>query len=123
MFDSLVFHDFEIGIRFMNDVADSKIWPASIRLIDNTQFQFGLALKIEAESKFDEFLDKAKKYFLLNIKKFDPQKMAVVTILYEGSEEEVKNQQKSINNLAKLHGGLRAGYLFSFNLFDDLKRG
>ena len=118
VFDSIIFHDFEIGIKFMNDIANSKIWPASIRLIDNTQFQFGLALKIEAESKLDEFFDKAKKYFVVNIKKFDPSKMAVVTILYEGSDEEVKYQQKSVNNLAKLHGGLRAGIKTKKNLIN-----
>lgn len=109
VFDSIIFHDFEIGIKFMNDVSNSKIWPASIRLIDNTQFQFGLALKTETESKIDEFFDKAKKYFVLNIKKFNPNKMAVVTILFEGSEEEIKYQQKSVYNIAKQHGGMRAG--------------
>lgn len=40
--------------------------------------------------------------------------MSVVTILYEGTEEEVANQQKSINHLAKIHGGLRAGTYFHF---------
>jgi alkyldihydroxyacetonephosphate synthase len=35
VFDSLLFHDFEQGTRFMYDVGISKIWPASIRLVDN----------------------------------------------------------------------------------------
>jgi len=35
--------------------------------------------------------------------------MCLVTALYEGSEEEVAYQQKSINKLAKKHKGFRAG--------------
>jgi alkyldihydroxyacetonephosphate synthase len=29
----------------MYDVAQSKLWPASIRVVDNKQFAFGMALK------------------------------------------------------------------------------
>ena len=32
--------DFEIIL-----VSQSKVWPASIRLVDNQQFQFGISLK------------------------------------------------------------------------------
>lgn len=115
VFDSLIFHDFDIGVQFMNDVSNSKIWPASIRLIDNIQFQFGLALKPEVESKYNEILDHAKKYFVTKVKKFDPTKMAVVTILFEGSEEEVKYQQNCIYSLASKYKGIRAGIFFYFN--------
>jgi alkyldihydroxyacetonephosphate synthase len=37
-FDSAVFPNFENGIRFMQDVAKSRIWPASLRVFDNKQF-------------------------------------------------------------------------------------
>ena len=29
----------------MYEVSQSKVWPASLRLLDNKQFQFGMALK------------------------------------------------------------------------------
>lgn len=32
-----------IFINFL--VSQSKVWPASIRLVDNQQFQFGMSLK------------------------------------------------------------------------------
>ena len=32
-------------------VSQSKVWPASLRLMDNPQFQFGMALKTEEKSK------------------------------------------------------------------------
>lgn len=113
VFDSLIFHDFDSGVKFMNDVSNSKVLPASIRLIDNIQFQFGLALKPEVESRYDEILDHAKKYFVTKIKKFDPTKMAVVTLLFEGSDEEVKYQQNSVYAIAKHYKGIRAGIFYS----------
>jgi len=38
-YSSIIFHDFEIGIKFMDDVARSRNWPASLRVVDNTQFK------------------------------------------------------------------------------------
>jgi len=35
VYDSILFHDYEIGINFMYDVSASKCWPASIRCVDN----------------------------------------------------------------------------------------
>lgn len=37
-FDSIVLPDFETGIKFMDDVARKRAWPASLRVVDNTQF-------------------------------------------------------------------------------------
>lgn len=38
-YSSVVFPDFEVGIKFMDEVARSRVWPASIRVVDNQQFQ------------------------------------------------------------------------------------
>jgi alkyldihydroxyacetonephosphate synthase len=35
-YGSVVFPNFEIGIKFMEEMARGRIWPASIRLVDNT---------------------------------------------------------------------------------------
>lgn len=37
-FGSIVFPDFESGCKFMREVGRNRIWPASIRLVDNVQF-------------------------------------------------------------------------------------
>lgn len=86
VFDSIIFHDFESGCQFMYDVAQSKLWPASIRVVDNKQFVFGMALKTESKGGFHDFVDKAKKYFVTDIMKFDPAKMTLCTIVFEGSK-------------------------------------
>jgi len=36
IYDSLLFHDYEIGIRFMQAVSKTSAWPSSLRLVDNT---------------------------------------------------------------------------------------
>ena len=38
IFDSVIFHNYEIGIKFMKAVSQTQSWPSSIRLVDNTQF-------------------------------------------------------------------------------------
>ncbi len=34
-YDSIIFHDFDLGTEFMYEVGLNKVWPASIRLVDN----------------------------------------------------------------------------------------
>ena len=117
IYESIIFHDFESGTKFMYEgnfcdlclVSQSKVWPASIRLVDNQQFQFGMSLKTEEKSTFHEVVNKAKKYFVTEIMKFNPNKMCLCTILFEGRKDEVDNQQKIIYALAKKYQGFRAG--------------
>ena len=40
-YGSIVFKDFNQGIDFMREVARQRCAPASIRLMDNDQFQMG----------------------------------------------------------------------------------
>ena len=37
-YGSIIFYEFESGVKFMEEMAKSRIWPASIRLLDNVQF-------------------------------------------------------------------------------------
>ena len=48
-----------------------------------------MALKTEKTSKWEKAIDAAKKYYVLNIKKFDQDKMCLCSIVYEGSREEI----------------------------------
>jgi hypothetical protein len=41
--------------------------------------------------------------------KFDPNKMTLCTLLFEGRKDEVENQQKIVYKIAKAHKGFRAG--------------
>ena len=108
-YNSLIFKNATGGINFLQALAKSNYLPASIRLVDNPQFRFGLALKTPPASRFKAMLEAFKKYFLLYVKKMDPYQMCLATIVMEGSQEEVDFQEKSIIRLAKKHQAVAAG--------------
>ena len=68
-----------------------------------------MSLKTEVHSKFHEYIDKAKKYYVTQIKNFDPEKMVLCTIVFEGTPEEVAYQYKTIKAIALKHNGFMAG--------------
>lgn len=102
-FDSAVFPDFEHGIRFMEDVAKSRIWPASLRVFDNKQFQMAQAIKEEKLGIINDAKEWIKKFYLQTIKGFDLNNISACTIKYEGTKEEVERQKKSINEIVSKH--------------------
>lgn len=69
----------------MAEVATKRIWPASIRVVDNKQFQFAMAFKEKNDSIAKDVLDSIKKFFLLNVKGYDQNKMCACTLVYEGN--------------------------------------
>lgn len=49
-YGSIVFPNFESGVKCMREIARKRLQPASIRLMDNEQFKFGYILKTEGMS-------------------------------------------------------------------------
>ncbi|XP_064643514.1 alkyldihydroxyacetonephosphate synthase, peroxisomal-like [Lineus longissimus] len=120
-YGSIVFPDFEPGVACLREIARQRCAPASIRLMDNDQFQFGAALKCEEGSMFSNFVDSIKKLYVTKIKGFDPMKLCVATLLFEGTKEEVAAQEKRVYNIASKFGGLpggedngKRGYMLTF---------
>lgn len=107
-YGSLVFPDFQIGTQFLYELTQTGTLPASIRLLDNIQFRFGSALKGEP-TRMEEIIGNIQKFFLLKVKKFDPNELCAATIVMEGTKEEVDYQSQLINRLAKRHGGIPGG--------------
>jgi len=107
-YDSILFEDFETGVSFMKELGQSKVWPASVRLVDNTQFQFGMALK-PANKGVKILKSKLEKAFVTKVKGFDPDRMVACTIVYEGSYEETEFQKNFVDDMAKRYGGMKAG--------------
>ncbi|XP_026324874.1 alkyldihydroxyacetonephosphate synthase [Hyposmocoma kahamanoa] len=107
-YGSLVFPDWESGFYFEREVARQRLQPSSIRLMDNEQFRFGLALKTET-TWGGVILDGLKMMYLTRIKGFDPDKLCVVTLLMEGTAEEVVERHKKLNSIAAKWGGVPAG--------------
>ncbi|KAI8436224.1 hypothetical protein MSG28_004291 [Choristoneura fumiferana] len=119
-YGSLVFPGWEAGVRFEREVAELRLQPASIRLMDNDQFRFGLALKTET-TWGGVILDGLKHFYITRIKGFDPASLCVVTLLIEGHAEEVAERERRLNAIAAKYGGVPAGaangergYTFTF---------
>ena len=108
-YGSVLFPSFEDGFKFMFDLAREATPPASVRLVDNLQFQFGLALKPKSSGGLADLKSKLEKFFVTKIKRFAPDKMVVATIVFEGTRTEVERQQRDLYRIAARHGGMKAG--------------
>ncbi|XP_061860865.1 alkyldihydroxyacetonephosphate synthase, peroxisomal isoform X3 [Colius striatus] len=108
-YGSVVFPNFERGVACLREVAKQRCAPASIRLVDNAQFQFGHALKPQVASIFTSFLDGLKKFYITKFKGFDPNMLCVATLLFEGDREKVLQHEKQVYDIATKFGGLAAG--------------
>jgi alkyldihydroxyacetonephosphate synthase len=108
-YGSVLFPTFEDGFRFMYDLAREAAPPASVRLVDNLQFQFGLALKPKSSGGLADLKSKAEKFFVTKVKGFEPFKMVACTLVFEGSRSEVEQQERDLYRIAARHGGMKAG--------------
>jgi alkyldihydroxyacetonephosphate synthase len=108
-YGSIVFPNFESGVACLHEIARQRVAPASIRLMDNEQFQFGHALKPEVSSFMASFVEGLKKLYITKIKGFDLHKISVATLLFEGTKEEVTTREKKIYQIAAKFGGMPGG--------------
>nr|XP_005573634.1 PREDICTED: alkyldihydroxyacetonephosphate synthase, peroxisomal isoform X4 [Macaca fascicularis]XP_024648995.1 alkyldihydroxyacetonephosphate synthase, peroxisomal isoform X2 [Macaca nemestrina]XP_028686705.1 alkyldihydroxyacetonephosphate synthase, peroxisomal isoform X4 [Macaca mulatta] len=108
-YGSVAFPNFEQGVACLREIAKQRCAPASIRLMDNKQFQFGHALKPQVSSIFTSFLDGLKKFYITKFKGFDPNQLSVATLLFEGDREKVLQHEKQVYDIAAKFGGLAAG--------------
>jgi len=108
-YGSLVFPDFNSGVKCLREVARLRAAPASIRLMDNLQFQFGAALKPEMHSLLGTLVDGLKKFYVTRLKGFDPTQLSVATLLFEGTDDDVEAQEKRLYSIASEFGGIPGG--------------
>ena len=107
-YDSILFPTFEDGVGFLYDLTRESRPPASVRLVDNLQFQLGQTLK-PASRGARALVSKAQKFFVTRIKGFDPDRMVACTLLHEGRRDEVAAEVATVARLAKKHRGMMAG--------------
>ena len=107
-YGSVLFPTFEDGFGFMQELTRRSTPPASVRLVDNLQFQFGLALK-PASSGLNVLKSNVEKFFVTRIKGFEPEKMAPCTLVFEGTLAEVERQQREVYAIAAKYKGMKAG--------------
>lgn len=108
-YGSVVFPNFQDGVLALRQVAKERCQPASIRLMDNEQFQFGQALRPETGWR-GLILQGLKQVYITRIKGFQWDQICVATLLFEGeTAAEVAAQEQKVYNIAKQHNGVPAG--------------
>jgi alkyldihydroxyacetonephosphate synthase len=108
-YGSVLFPNLAAGLAFMKDLERSGALPASVRVVDNTQFHFGQALKGASQGVFAKGKSALEKFVVTKVKAFDPFEMAAATLVFEGSFEEVAFQERTVYRLARRHRGMKAG--------------
>jgi len=90
-------------------IAKERCQPASIRLMDNEQFQMGQTLRPE-HGWSDLILQGLKRIYITRIKGFRWDQMCVATLLMEGDKTaDVAAQEQKIYKIAQKYGGIAAG--------------
>jgi alkyldihydroxyacetonephosphate synthase len=107
-YGSIIFPSFEQGFDFLYRLAQGANLPASVRLVDNLQFQFSQALK-PGSTGWKAYKSAAERFFVTRIKGFDPSQMVACTLVFEGAKEQAAQQEKIVYGLARSHGGMAAG--------------
>ena len=107
-YDAVLFPSFERGVDFLYDLTREATPPASVRLVDNLQFQLSQTLKPRA-SGLKAWIRRLEKLYVTRVKGFAPRHMVACTILYEGTRGEVEREESAVHRLARRHGGMRAG--------------
>ena len=107
-YGSIIFPSFEQGFDFLYQLTQQGNLPASVRLVDNLQFQFSQALKPRSTG-WKVYKSAFERWFVTRLKGFDPEKMVACTLVFEGSKGEVEQQEKAVYGLAKKYGGMAAG--------------
>jgi alkyldihydroxyacetonephosphate synthase len=108
-YGSVLLPNLEAGLSFLYDLQRSGVVPASVRVMDNTQFHFGQALKPAHKGLAAQLKSRAEKLLVTRVKGYDPFTMAVATVVFEGSAQEVEFQERTLYAIAKEHGGMPAG--------------
>jgi alkyldihydroxyacetonephosphate synthase len=107
-YDAILFPDFAGGVDFLHELTHTQVPPASVRLVDNLQFQLSQTLK-PAASGWRALRRRLERFLVTRVRGFDPDRMAACTLVYEGRAAEVRAQRAAVGRLARRFGGLRAG--------------
>ena len=111
-YGSVLFRNFEEGVAFLRklmlELGPEHGLPASVRLVDNLQFQFSQVLK-PTTTGWRAKRSALEKWYVTGPKGFDPKQMVACTLVFEGSEREVEYREDQVYSLARQFNGMKAG--------------
>jgi alkyldihydroxyacetonephosphate synthase len=107
-YGSIIFPSLDKGVDFLYELTRTATPPASVRLVDNAQFQLSQTLKPRSTG-LKKLKSKLEKWFVVKVKGFDPEGMTACTLVFEGTREQVAAEQKSVYRIAARHDGMKGG--------------
>ena len=107
-YGSIIFPSLENGVAFLYELTRTAKPPASVRLVDNMQFQLSQTLKPRSAG-LKKLMSRFEKWFVVKVKGFDPLAMTACTLVFEGSRQQVAAEQDSVYRIAKRHNGMKGG--------------
>lgn len=109
------------GLAAMQDLAAGEYSVSVTRVSDANETQFSFAMRINP-TLLDKLQSAALKTYLRRQRGFDPDRMCLSFIGYEGSERHVAGQRHAVGRLVKRHGavciGSGPGVLYDQKKFD-----
>ena len=108
VYGSIIFPDLEQGVAFLYELTQTATPPASVRLVDNLQFQLSQMLKPRSTG-FKKRKSALEKWLVVRVKGFDPNRMTACTLVFEGTHKQVAAEQRDVYRIAKRHGGMKGG--------------
>ena len=107
-YGSIIFPSLEKGVDFLFELTRTATPPASVRLVDNMQFQLSQTLKPRSTG-LKKLKSKLEKWFVVKVKGFDPEAMTACTLVFEGTKEQVATEEQNVYRIAKRHNGMKGG--------------
>jgi alkyldihydroxyacetonephosphate synthase len=103
-----LFPTFADGLAAMRDLAAGEYSVSVTRVSDANETQFSFAMRVNP-TLVDRLQSAALKAYVRRRLGFDPERMCLSFIGYEGSDRHVAAQRRAVGRLVKRHGGLCVG--------------
>jgi alkyldihydroxyacetonephosphate synthase len=103
-----LFPTWAAGLAAMRDLTASDYSVSVTRVSDANETQFSFAMRVNP-SLSDKLQSAALQTYLRRKRGFDPERMCLSFIGYEGGERHVAQQRRAVGRLVRRHGGLCVG--------------
>ncbi len=103
-----LFPTFPDGLHAMRDIAASDCAVSVTRVSDAHETQFSFTMRVRP-TLADKLQSKALRMFVRRRLGWDPHRMCLSFIGYEGSDRHVAQQRRAVGKIVKRHGGLCIG--------------
>jgi alkyldihydroxyacetonephosphate synthase len=102
------FPNFEIGLKAMQEIAESDATPSITRISDNMETRFSLATSKESHG-VTKFVSGTVLPAIFKSKGWNLDEICLSFIGYEGSDRHAKLQKKLVDAIVKKHNGMGVG--------------